>query len=553
MVVSVELATELESLSSTFRELAPKVAEAAKNLENGGIPPDEATIFALQAARQRFYTLRDAAIQTANQEHLSNIPDEDGLASLADLEKLVCEIKNAIAERERKAKIRDMLNQAAVVLERVLAIVHRDTADYAPLAECQQKARALLDDTKRDPDQLEDLGEFQALAESTHPFCELLTFIEKRDDLNDEEFEKMESEIIEKFGKPIATACTRGKLLLTVPTSPPAETPPANSPADATTEVIVVPATEQVSPEDEAESYRRPAPDNLWHRSPLTAEQEKELLADSSGVCVLFGSRLAGLDELERFLEFACDQARLITVDVATDRSGFLRELESLLIDRPDGMIVLIVPALCPWSEDWILRSLELIKKKAVDKKVTRVIFVADPEAAWTWVRMDEDLRKSLLKGGLVECTLKPWTNSALKAWLDDAKLSDLDPYIRERFTRITGNWGELIHQVGIRCQDSPEHWQEHLAEIEREITSRAEWEDRLGLVAQAHPVLRAMAQLTQPVDYQAIFSRANGISRERVDAVLRWANLLSYVRRASHNQWALDPVVRQVVLQSEE
>lgn len=618
------LSSELAALANEYRDLGPRLAEAARNLEVAGQPPAEDTIALVQTARQRFLECREATLRLAAAEKFPSLPSPDQLASVPDLEKLIQGVVDLCAEREKQEQQRKMLDKAAAVLERVLAISHRDGIDFQPLHECQDRAREIKKSLEYGQAEV-NLPTYQDLAAGSHPFCDLLVLIEHHSDIDDARWEELESVITRSFSKSLTIAATRGKLIVGAPPKP--AQPPAAAPAAPTltpsllsrsakdtmeapalgndahagtitmddgrrsaktysdertemeldlpeerrTQAAVAEEEEPVAeaepepeePEDEpvaaeaeseedAETQRRPLPDDVWHRSPLTAQQEAEILAPGSGVAILFGAHIAGLDDVERFLELACHDGRIITLDSATDRSSFLRELDGLLEDRPDGMILVVVPVQVPWSEDWILRALEQVKRKASARKMTRVLFLADPEAAWSWVRMDDDQRGQMRRDGLVELSLIPWSNAALRRWLQDVGLSDSDPYICERIARVTGSWGALIHQLGYRCRTAPEEWADRLADFERELTSGAEWEDRLGLVQPAHAVLKTMAAMTQPVSSDKVAAKMEGTPRERVDTVLRWADMINYVQRSGHQMWTLDPVVRQVVLQND-
>lgn len=622
------LSSELTALANEYRDLGPRLAEAARNLEVAGQPPAEDTIALVQTARKRFLECRDATLRLAAAENFPSLPAPDQLASVPDLEKLIQGVVDLCAEREKQEAQRKMLDKAVLVLDRVLSINHRDGIDFQPLRECQDRAREIK--KSLDYGQAEvNLPTYQDLAAGSHSFCDLLSLIEHHNDIDDARWEELESVITRSFSKSLTIAATRGKLVVgaapkpAAPPPPAAPTPPPSllsrsakdtmeAPAllsDAHADTVTMndgrrsaktysddrtemeldlpderqtqaavaeeeepvadaePEPEEEEPiaaeaeieedaeveeEEDAETQRRPLPDDVWHRSPLTAQQEAEILAPSSGVAILFGSHIAGLEDVERFLELSCTDGRLITLDSATDRSSFLRELDGLLQDRPDGMILVVVPVQVPWSEDWILRSLEQVKRKASSKKMTRVLFLADPEAAWSWVRMDDDQRGQMRRDGLVELSLIPWSNAALRRWIHDVGLSESDQYICERIARVTGSWGALVHQIGHRCRTAPDEWADRLADFERELTSGAEWEDRLGLVQPAHAVLKTMAAMTQPVSSDKVAAKMEGTPRERVDTVLRWADLINYVERSGHQMWTLDPVVRQVVLQND-
>jgi hypothetical protein len=304
-------------------------------------------------------------------------------------------------------------------------------------------------------------------------------------------------------------------------------------------------------PEHEG-ALRRALANDPWIRSPLTAQQERDLLAPSNGVAVLFGSRVAGLDEVDKFLHAACREGRLITLDTANDRRGFLRQLDDLLKDRPQGLILGVVPDYCPWSEDWVLSSLEPISRLTSRRKFARILFVADPEATWSWVQTDKGVQDRLTENGVAEFSLEPWSDQALRQWMSEADFGPDDQPGRDCFANVTGNWGALLHQVGFRCRRKPKGWQEVLVEYERELAQRVEWRELFGLIGQTLPVLKVMAERNEPVNWEEISTRVGGGSPILVAMVLCWADRLRYIRPAGQNKWILDPLIRQAVLKTD-
>lgn len=303
-------------------------------------------------------------------------------------------------------------------------------------------------------------------------------------------------------------------------------------------------------PENEG-SLRRGLAEDVWLRSPLTAQQELDLLAPTNGVAVLFGSRVAGLDDVDRFLHAACREGRLITLDTANDRRGFLRQLDDLLKDRPEGLILGLVPDYCPWSEDWVLSSLELIGRSTSRRKFARILFVADPEATWSWVQTDKSAQERLAESGVTEFSLEPWSDQALRQWMSEAGFGPDDQAGRDCFKHVTANWGALLYQLGLRCKQNPERWQEVVVDYERELAQRVEWGELFGLVGQALPVLKIMAERNEPVSWEEISTDVGGGSPILVAMVLCWADRLRYIRPAGQKKWVLDPIIRQAVMSS--
>jgi hypothetical protein len=639
-----QLKNDLQTLQESFRELSLRLAETAGNLGRSGRPPSEEVLQQLQGAHQRFRELREAAFQLATGERLTPAVGADQ-ASVPDLLAILRQVDEVRAVRKKN---QEQMQKARSVLDRVLSIVHKDSANFAPLSDLQAKAASLREATLADSDQPAS-PELDNLAEGKHSYCDLLALLEQSEDIDDDRWVQLHESITQAFGKPLAIATTRKKLRLSaspvasgqspvareekstssslatdLPASDPAvasgQWPLANPDAEArrggdpdaetrrhgdtenrleaisesgiavaeenpsletrnSTQTLVrttdtqdftLPTDGQAyhglttepdfrlpdsppEPLSEQEgSLRRALPEDAWVRSPLTAQQERDILAPANGVAVLFGSRVAGLDEVDRFLHAACREGRLITLDTANDRRGFLRQLDELLKDRPDGLILGVVPDYCPWSEDWVLSSLESIGRLTSRRKFARLLFIADPEATWSWVQTDRGVQDRLVENGVAEFSLEPWSDSALRQWMSAADFGPDDQAGRDCFRNVTGNWASLLHQVGLRCRRNRKGWQEVLVDYERELAQRVEWRELFGLIGQTLPVLKVMAERNEPVNWEDISTRVSGGSPILVAMVLCWADRLRYIRPAGQNKWVLDPIIRQAVLKTD-
>jgi hypothetical protein len=581
-----DLKGDLHALQEVFRELSLRLAETAGNLGRSGRPPAEEIIQQTDSARRRFLELKEAAFQHAQAERLSAFPGPEQL-SIPELINLLKQVEEVRTVRDKHQHVRE---RARSVLDRILSISHKDAGEFAPLRELKARAQALRKAVVAESDQPVST-EVEELAEGRHALCDLLALLEQGEQIDDDRWQQLKDSVTQAFGKPLAIATARKKLVLSstpVPIADPSPAPtaalvattgeempglpsgpredagvtqefslPSDGLATKTHEMElnlhIAPANPPSVPSEQDGSLRRSLSDDVWQRSPLTAQQELDLLAPQNGVAVLFGSRIAGLDQVDQFLHAACREGRLITLDTANERKGFLRQLDDLLKDRPDGLILGVVPDYCPWSEDWVLSALEPIGRQTSKRKFARILFVADPETTWAWVQMDKGVQDRLLENGVAEFSLDPWSDQALRQWLTEASFGPADEAGRTCFGEVTGNWGELLHQVGFRCKQSPQRWQEILVDFEHELAGRGDWRDLLGLVPQALPVLKVMSQHQEPVNWEEISNLVGGGSPILVAMVLCWADRLRYIRPAGHNRWTLDRIVRQAVLKIAE
>lgn len=127
------------------------------------------------------------------------------------------------------------VQRALGVLNRVLAITHRDDPAFRPLLECQSRAgelRVALSRAMADPRGYAPRQVDQAML----PYADLLALITGRDQLDDERCIQLEESVARAFGRSLATAALRGRLQIPgerepTPRAPAAPAPPRRAPA----------------------------------------------------------------------------------------------------------------------------------------------------------------------------------------------------------------------------------------------------------------------------------------------------------------------------------
>jgi hypothetical protein len=204
-----DLSHQLAALTERFADLGSKLAEAAGELQAAGAPPSDALVEALGIARQQFIDLRTDVLAAAE---AAEIVAPQGLESLASLEPLLAAVATTLAARARRAALEQARSGVLAVLGRVLEIVHRDDPDFAALVACHAQASelrsAVLDLTDPEPTRLQDL------TESIRAFCDLLTMVQERDALGDERYAHLEESVSTAFGRSLAVAIARGRLVI---------------------------------------------------------------------------------------------------------------------------------------------------------------------------------------------------------------------------------------------------------------------------------------------------------------------------------------------------
>ncbi|HAX74622.1 MAG TPA: hypothetical protein DCY88_02005, partial [Cyanobacteria bacterium UBA11372] len=205
-----DLLEELTSLEQLFSQLSIELSKAASQLQEPGIPISEKLILELESARKNFVYLRDRVIKLAESSGISPIPKPDEIVSRQNLETLL----HAIADAEKKKSESEKVRSSALkVIEKILAIAHRLESDFQPLQECQTKARELYQAILES--QGSDLHpDTQNLADGNHPFSKLLKLISDLEDLDDECLADLQDAVTESFGRTLAMAAVRGKLII---------------------------------------------------------------------------------------------------------------------------------------------------------------------------------------------------------------------------------------------------------------------------------------------------------------------------------------------------
>ncbi len=239
-----DLQDELTGLTERCSQLGGELIEMSRAMQSETVLPPDTLGRQLAALRGAFVDLRARIIQRAGPIGVAVSPAAAAAVSLTDLEPVVRSILQTETDRTTAPRARaepedDKTRQAALeaavqraigVLNRVLAIAHHDEAAFQPLLECQAKASELrlklsrLASTSRD-------YPAQRVDESTVPFADLLALVVGREDVDDDRWMQLEETVGRAFGRQLAIAATRGRLVVEGVERRPARAP--SRPADA--------------------------------------------------------------------------------------------------------------------------------------------------------------------------------------------------------------------------------------------------------------------------------------------------------------------------------
>ncbi|MEG4403890.1 sigma-70 family RNA polymerase sigma factor [Microcoleus sp. MON2_D5] len=314
----------------------------------------------------------------------------------------------------------------------------------------------------------------------------------------------------------------------------------------------------EAPPEYEPATFRSPLVKNKAdsRRSPLTVQQESELLRREYGVSIIFGCQAAGIDDLRVFMEaaFSKKDCKIHYLENLSDRSDFSQRLTEISNRRKkDTTTLIFVSASTLWSKDWVDEAIQKIKRLKKEAFI-QLVFVADPQKAWqlvihNWTGFDffKDLRFF---------SLKPWHDAALRHWLEDAKLpSGLE--VRKKITEVTGNWSNLLQKFYQFSQSNPDRWQDSLAELKNQFNNSDKLINSMGFDGcepQIKLVMRTLAQWREAAAVEELIEVLDDVSPEILKQTLRWAELLSLVSHLGNQKqdgkdyWQIDPVVGRLL-----
>ena len=235
-----ELRQRLAALRTRFGEVGARAAAAAAELGDS-VAPTEAFVEALRGTASEFDALRHAIVHELST--FPNTPDPAKLSTLKALDAVLTAMERVRAEHARRAAWEAARDETVSVLDRVLALTHREDSDSAALAECQARARELRDAIAAAP-----AGDVAQLGAHLRPFDELVTLAEGWNRLDDEQCASLHDSITESFGRQLGLAALRGKLgrggeAPGAPEPPPAPVvaAPSQTPATVATPVASAP------------------------------------------------------------------------------------------------------------------------------------------------------------------------------------------------------------------------------------------------------------------------------------------------------------------------
>lgn len=307
-------------------------------------------------------------------------------------------------------------------------------------------------------------------------------------------------------------------------------------------------ADEELPPPYTAAVHRRPRGGASWMRSPLTAEQEHRLLQPSTGVSLVFGLRLAGVDEVGPALEGAAATLPGIEVRCRTlEPAGQLPAALRLALDRQgeNTHLVYLVLNGSGWSRETVAEVQKVLANRRSKSRTVRVVFIGDARHAWDWHQGAPVTGRQPLD----QTSLKPWAFETLTVWLRDNRLGSIDQARLKLLLDATGLWHGPLHAVLARLVEAPERWRESIDTLAPAIGGDTLHDEFRGLDPVCD-VLRTMAGwLEEPLSAEDL--SLLDAEPDHLKAVLAWGEAVGAIRAEPQGGCRLDPCLAAGLLPS--
>src|SRR5262249_44544880 len=182
--------------------------------------PPESVVEEISKIRTDFVEVRHRILEAARSLSIT-VPAISEVDSLAVLAPMVETVGQALVAQEKKAAMAEARTRVMAVLDRIGPGTQADGPNFAALVQCLVKAKEIRL-AAQDPKAF-DSENAPAFLESIPSFAALLSIIEGRDALDDDKFAALDETVTQAFGRTLAVAAARGKLIVGAGPAPAAE------------------------------------------------------------------------------------------------------------------------------------------------------------------------------------------------------------------------------------------------------------------------------------------------------------------------------------------
>mgnify|MGYP006422342957 CR=1 FL=1 len=291
--------------------------------------------------------------------------------------------------------------------------------------------------------------------------------------------------------------------------------------------------------------YHRSSANNPFRPSPLTQSQEHDMVDNKSGVSIIFGARLHGIDEVIPAAKSTDPPMTIRPLAPTSNIRSFGNAINNAEEQR--GTPVLVIGSEQPWNVEWVRGAL---RHRAIRARKVRLIFVGGSEAALNWAESGletEEGRK------LQVLPLRPWTDQGLKLWLHDVTLDTVDtPDDRTRILEETGGYTRLVASFGEHLYNLPRDWRHRREHWFEDVGRPQATHEALGILPQMAPLVYALADFGKTAlnrdDVGELPSLYGFDMPVSVDVALSWAEMLGFITACGRARWQINPLLTRVL-----
>ena len=177
-------------------------------------------------------------------------------------------------------------------------------------------------------------------------------------------------------------------------------------------------------------------------RGPITYEQEA-VLSRGRRVAILCGNKAVNFTDVERFLSERVEPGRLRILEASMNANALAGVVMRLRPDR--DTYICLVDEDEPWTLVWLERIADALRKAEVGRKL-RVVFRADPEQLWRFVKELPDDYLQAETSLFDWIGAQPWSAAFLRRWCNDLGLHEVGEGIAD-LIQLTGGWPILLER----------------------------------------------------------------------------------------------------------
>ena len=363
------LINQLDDLEQNFKVLAQRLSEAGELLGSVGRPVPQELVRDLANSAEHFEAIKGEVLEPS--ESVAGLPTGPELGSVQDLRTFMQTVSEAI---EKQAAYRNTQQTACEVLEKVLTVKHVEGIEFAPLLQCQEKARGLRDHIAATawPN---IHPEADAVARGQHSLAEFVKFVRCHDQLEDEEWGRLQDLVIHSLGKPLGLAASRGKLILSTP-APSTPQAPVSIPRPAS--ATETEPTEDAKTTGEFPAVRTEEKDEGLHAAEASAPADPTTGPPSSPPPATGGETATAKDNLEVSAKPAPVPAR----PSGSNGTSSTDPPRILAVPEPSGVVATVTMFKGTLDDIRYMAVLDLIDSKGMAKALSSKIIAASNAVA---------------------------------------------------------------------------------------------------------------------------------------------------------------------------